>query len=109
MILRNDLAKNRETMTSQIETLKNSLLLDVDKSNTLQEFAQFIETEIGVQNDKVTSYIFERKINQILSSCTESNNSSIFTRKDEFENSFNQTDGFLKSEVLKAAKSLLEI
>ena len=104
MILRNDLAKNRETMTSQIETLKNSLLLDVDKSNTLQEFAQFIETEIGVQNDKVTSYIFERKINQILSSCTESNNSSIFTRKDEFENSFNQTDGFLKSEVLKAAK-----
>ena len=44
---------------------------DID---VLQEFSNILDTKIGIQDDKVTFYVFERMINQILSSCTESNN-----------------------------------
>ena len=89
-ILRSDLVQNRET--------------DVKNANTLEEFSNILDTKIGIQDDKVTFYVFERMINQILSSCTESNNASTNTKKASFESSFSHADDFLKTEALKAAK-----
>ena len=103
-ILKSDLEQNKTTMQNQLETLKNSLLLDIKNATTLEELSKIIDTQIGVQDAKVTFYVFERKINQILSSCTETNNASINTKKIDFETSFSHADDFLKSEALKAAK-----
>ena len=103
-ILRSDLVQNRETMTNRLQTLKDSLLMDVKNASTLEEFSNILDTKIGIQDDKVTFYVFERMINQILSSCTESNNASTNTKKASFESSFSHADDFLKTEALKAAK-----
>ena len=103
-ILRSDLEQNCETMTNRLQTLKDSLLMDVKNASTLEEFSNILDTKIGIQDDKVTFYVFERMINQILSSCTESNNASTNTKKASFESSFSHADDFLKTEALKAAK-----
>lgn len=103
-ILRSDLAQNRGTMTSQFETLRNTLLLDTKNATSLEELGTILETQIGMQNNEVTFYVFERKVNQILTSCTESNNVSINTKRTKFESSFSHADEFLKSGAMKAAK-----
>ena len=103
-LLKSDLVQNRETMTNRLQTLKDSLLIDVKNASSLEELSNILDTKIGIQDDKVTFYVFERMINQILSSCTESNNASTNTKKASFESSFSHADDFLKTEALKAAK-----
>jgi len=108
-LLKSDIAHNKGTMTDQIQTLKNSLLNDVTNAKSTSELSNIIDSEIGRQGDETTCYVLVRKINQILSICVETNNTTINTKKMEFELSFNHTDNFLKNEALKASKYLGKI
>lgn len=103
-ILKADLTQNRGTMRNQLDTLKNSLLIDVNNAKTLEELSNIIETQIGIEGEEVTGYTLNGKVNQILSECTETNNANLNTKKMDFENSFNHTDEFLKQSAKEASK-----
>ena len=104
VILRSDLTQNRGTMRNQLDTLKNSLLIDVNNAKTVEELSNIIETQIGIEGEEVTGYTLNGKVNQILSDCTETNNANLNTKKMDFENSFNHADEFLKQSAKEASK-----
>lgn len=96
---RRDLVDAKGTMSNRLTKLQDGLLGDIDSCTDMEQLGHIVESQIGVEDKKVTGYILIRNINQIFSECTQANNSVLSTTSIEFGDKIN-----LQNELLKSAK-----
>ena len=99
-ILKSDIIQNKGIMRNRIEQLRQYYNHELDNVGNLTAMGTLIEDEFGVKNDKIDFNILERKVNQILEECCESNNSKIKANETTFKQQF-ETQNEILNKVLK--------
>lgn len=99
-ILKSDIIQNKGIMCNRIEQLQQYYNHKLDNVGNLTAMGTLIEDEFGIKNDKIDFNILERKVNQILEECCESNNSKIKANETTFKQQF-ETQNEILNKVLK--------
>ena len=99
-ILKSDIIQNKGIMRNRIEQLRQYYNHELDNVGNLTAMGTLIEDEFGIRNDKIDFNILERKVNQILEECCESNNSKIKANETTFKQQF-ETQNEILNKVLK--------
>jgi hypothetical protein len=99
-ILKSDIIQNKGIMCNRIEQLRQYYNHELDNVGNLTAMGTLIEDEFGIRNDKIDFNILERKANQILEECCESNNSKIKANETTFKQQF-ETQNEILNKVLK--------
>ena len=76
-ILRQELNSSRGTMTDRMNDLKQRVLSEIRHAESADQLVQVVEEQLGMEHGKVTCYILNRNISQIMSECAEANNTSL--------------------------------
>lgn len=71
-----DLKESRRILLQQLSTLKSSVIRIINASS-LETIEDVISEELGVTDGKVSFYVFEGKIQMVISECCDANYSSI--------------------------------
>lgn len=104
--LKTELVINRNEMENQLQQYKNSIKNGLSAAS-VETISGFIDNELGVQNGNVTFYVFQRNVDRIISSCSESNETVIHSSLVKFEHEFDAQNQFL-TEALKDGASYLK-
>ncbi|OAV68842.1 hypothetical protein Barb6XT_00795 [Bacteroidales bacterium Barb6XT] len=105
-ILKRELNQSKSLMTEALKELKKSIFSDVNNA-TSQTIANVIADKLGIENNKVTCYVLNRSVNQILSECSETNNATLNSKMIDFEQNFNMQDAMIK-DCLKVGSQYLK-
>lgn len=114
-ILRQELNSSRGTMTDRMNDLKQRVLSEIRHAESADQLVQVVEEQLGMEHGKVTCYILNRNISQIMSECAEANNTSLERKEIEFESRFQAQNDMLgnslkeSQKVLRDVKSKLEV
>ena len=114
-ILRQELNSSRGTMTDRMNDLKQRVLSEIRHAESADQLVQVVEEQLGMEHGKVTCYILNRNISQIMSECAEANNTSLERKEIEFESRFQAQNDLLgnslkeSQKVLRDVKSKLEV
>ncbi|MDD7317766.1 MAG: LeoA/HP0731 family dynamin-like GTPase [Prevotella sp.] len=114
-ILRQELNSSRSIMTDRLNDLKQRVMSEIRHAETAEQLVQVVEEQIGMERGKVTCYILNRNISQIMSECAEANNASLERKEIEFESRFTAQNDVLGNglreshRVLREVKSKLDV
>lgn len=104
--LKRELIAAKGEMTKRLKDLQEGLLMDIDNCTDMKQLAQIVETQIGVEDKKVTAYIIQRNVQQILDECAESNKASLHSSSRDFGEKFNLQNKLLGDAISKATSFL---
>lgn len=99
-ILKSDIIQNKSIIHNRIEQVQKDYNHKLNNVENLTTMGTLIEDEIGIKNDTIDFNILERKVNQILEECCESNNSKIKANETTFKQQF-ETQNEILNKVLK--------
>jgi hypothetical protein len=106
--MKTELATNKGDMVSRLNLLKSNILMDI-KSASLDTIGDVIESQIGVQDKKITFYVFNQKVNAILSSCGDANTDMLKSATIKFEKAFSMQEEMLKDATKFGSKYLKDV
>ena len=107
VLLQKDLKSSRQEMKQQLDDLENQLLAIIN-SATPETIDDILEQQIGTESKSINFEKLKRKIDHIVSACTESNNVSIATRLKDIEKNISNQDKVLQDGINKGAKMATE-
>ena len=85
--LKNELVLSKNELRVSLNTLKNDIIRDINGAS-LDTIGEILQSQIGVENEKVTFYVFNDKVNSLIERCCETNanavNSNIQLLQEEF-------------------------
>lgn len=105
-VLNRELMTEKGEMTKRLKDLQDGLLVDVNNCTDMRQLANIVETQIGVENKKVTAYIIQRDIQQILDDCSETNKATLQESSLQFGDKFDLQSKLLEGAVSKATSFL---
>lgn len=108
-ILRTDIIQSKGLMTNRLLELKKHYSDTINSVGELSAVSTFIEDEIGLKGDSVDFNIVQRRVNQILSECCESNNANIKTDATKFERQFDAQNEFVNSAIKGGLSGLQKV
>lgn len=100
-ILKSDIIQNKSIIHNRIEQVQKDYNHKLNNVENLTTMGTLIEDEIGIKNDTIDFNILERKVNQILEECCESNNSKIKANETTFRQQFESQNEII-NKVLKS-------
>lgn len=104
--LKSELALNLNEMQNQLDQYRAGLYADIEGAST-ETIGEVIDKALGMQDGNVTFYVFQRNVDQIISSCSESNNAAIESSVVKFEREFD-TQNQLITNALKGGAEYLK-
>ncbi|MBR3619324.1 MAG: dynamin family protein [Bacteroidaceae bacterium] len=108
-ILKAAIIQSKGVMTDRFIEKKNMLLKTIDNLGSLQDMGSFLETEIGIEGDKLDFHILIRQTKQIISECAETNNASINTKITEFERVFDGQNSIINGAVKSGIEGMKKV
>ena len=105
MLLKKDLSNAQKTMTDRLNELKNRILSDLNAC-PMDGLIEFLEQNIGVQNDSVSFYVFDNELNQIVKECSESNNAALETHVNVISKNFTNAESLITNGLKKGTELL---
>lgn len=105
-LLKSELMLNLNEMQNQLDQYRSGLYADIAGAST-ETIGEVVDRALGVQDGNVTFYVLQRNIDQIISSCSESNNSAIQSSLVKFEHEFDAQNQFITS-ALKGGAGYLK-
>ena len=106
--MKTELATNKNDMGAQLNQLKSNLVMDI-KSASLDTIGDVIDSQIGVQDGKITFYVFNQKVNAILSTCGDANTDMLKTASIKFEKTFSMQEEMLTEATKFGGKYLKNV
>lgn len=106
--MKGELRTNKNEMTTQLNQMKSSVLMDI-KSASVETIGEVIDSQLGVQDGRVTFYVFNQKVDNILSECGEANTSIIKSAAVKFEQAFSMQEEMLTDAAKIGGKYLKNI
>ena len=74
--LKNELVLSKNELRDSLNTLKNDIIRDINGAS-LDTIGEILQSQIGVENEKVTFYVFNDKVNSLIERCCETNASAV--------------------------------
>lgn len=108
-ILKTVLTKSKGVMTDRFNEMKKKLFNTIDNLGSLSDMGSFLETEIGIEGDKLDFNVLIRSIKQIMSECVEKNNATINTQITEFERIFETQNTIINGAVKTGLEGMKKI
>lgn len=106
--MKTELATKKNDMGAQLNQLKSNLVMDI-KSASLDTIGDVIDSQIGVQDGKITFYVFNQKVNAILSTCGDANTDMLKTASIKFEKTFSMQEEMLTEATKFGGKYLKNV
>ncbi|MCQ2329927.1 MAG: 50S ribosome-binding GTPase [Paludibacteraceae bacterium] len=106
--LKSQLDRNQSSLVDQLDNYKMSLFSDIAGAS-VETIGEVIDRALGMEDGNVTFYVFQRKINQMISACVESNDAEIKSVSVRFEQEFNEHEQFLNGALKKGAGLLKNV
>ena len=103
--LKSELSLNLSKMQDQLDQYRSDLYADIAGAST-ETIGEVVDRALGVQDGNVTFYVLQRHIDQIISSCSESNNSAIQLSLVKFKHEFDDQNRFITSALKGGADYL---
>jgi Predicted GTPases len=107
-LLHDNLKDAKKRMIDRLDDLRKDITHKLGGAR-LETIDTILRDDIGVQEDKVSMYVLEYKIEEILSECSECNNHSIFDRTVVLEQKMEEEGQFLAGCVKFGANYLKNI
>ncbi len=105
MLLKKDLSNAQKTMTDRLNELKNRILSDLNAC-PMDGLIEFLEQNIGVQNDSISFYVFDNELNQIVKECSEGNNAALETHVNVISKNFTNAESLITNGLKKGTELL---
>ena len=74
--LKNELVLSKNELRDSLNTLKNDVIRDINGAS-LDTIGEILQSQIGVENEKVTFYVFNDKVNSLIERCCETNDNAV--------------------------------
>lgn len=103
--LKDELFSSRKETNKKLDDYKKYLITEINGAS-LETIRNVIEDKLGVEDGKITFYVFKRDIDLILKECFENNSSNLTTSTIKFEKSYNWQETILKDALGKGAEAL---
>jgi len=108
ILLKKDLDSDLKAMQDQMDSFKNSLIKKIKIADS-QTIGDIIDEELGMQDEHITFYVFERNVNRIMSGCVGSIDKNIGTATIEFETKFSEQEKFITDSIKKGEEILKNV
>lgn len=103
--LKDELFHSRKETNQKLDDYKKCLISEINGASS-ETIRDVIEDKLGMEDGKITFYVFKRDVDLILKECFENNSSNLSTRAIKFENSYNWQDTILKEALGKGSEAL---
>ena len=103
--LKDELFSSRKETYQKLDDYKKYLITEINGAS-LETIRDVIEDKLGVEDGKITFYVFKRDIDLILKECFENNSSNLSTSAIKFEKSYNWQETFLKDALGRGGEAL---
>lgn len=103
--LKDELFSSRKETNQKLVDYKKCLISEINGASS-ETIRDVIEDKLGVEDGKITFYVFKREIDLILKECFENNSSNLSTSAIKFEKSYNWQETILKDALGKGAEAL---
>ena len=103
--LKDELFSSRKETNQKLDDYKKYLITEINGAS-LETIRDVIEDKLGVEDGKITFYVFKRDVDLILKECFENNSSNLSTSTIKFEKSYNWQETILKDALGKGAEAL---
>ena len=108
IMARKELSDRRIEMKDSLLNLQAGTTSDI-KHATFESIGDVIDKQIGEESGQMTFYMFNHKIDSILSACGQSNVATIYNVGVKMENTFQAQDNMLKDAMKKGANQLKNV
>lgn len=85
--LKNELVLSKNELRVSLNTLKKDIIRDINGAS-IDTIGEILQSQIGVENEKITFYVFKDKVNSLIERCCETNanavNSNLQLLQEEF-------------------------
>lgn len=96
--LKKELILSKNELKASLNTLKNDIIRDINGAS-IDTIGEILQSQIGVENKKVSFYVFNDKVNSLIERCCETNasavNSNIQLLKQEFSKQNEMVDNLV--------------
>ncbi len=96
--LKSELTLSRNELRQAINEIKNDVLRDI-KGASLDTIGDVISSQLGVQNDKVTFYVFQDKLSAQIEQCCEANTKNVNCTALKVQDRYSMQDAMLNDAV----------
>ena len=103
--LKDELFNSRKETYQKLDDCKKYLISEINGASS-ETIRDVIEDKLGVEDGKITFYVFKRDVDLILKECFENNSSNLSASAIKFEKNYNSQETFLKSALGKGAEAL---
>ena len=108
-ILRTTLIQSKGVMTDRLNEYKKMLFNAINSIGSLENMGSFLETEIGIESDKIDFNVVIRQVKQIMAECSETNNARINTKITEFERLFEGQSNIINGTIKIGLEGLKKV
>ena len=96
--LKSELTLSRNELRQAINEIKNDALRDINGAS-LDTIGDVISSQLGVQDDKVTFYVFQDKLSALIEQCCETNANNVNVAAVKVQNSYSMQEAMLNDAV----------
>lgn len=107
-VLKNEIIVNKNDSYRQLDTYRQTILSEIDSSSQ-ETISSVIQNSLGMQNGELTFYVLNREIDNILSGCINSIQSSSSTLQTIFSQKFAQQEGIVSDAFNKGVGLLKNV
>lgn len=108
-ILKASIVQSKGVMTDRFKEMKNMLFNTIGNLGSLSDMGNFLETEIGIEGDKLDFNVLMRSIKQIMSECAETNNAQINAKMTEFERGFEAQNAIINGTIKTGLEGMKKV
>lgn len=106
--LKSELTLSRNELRNSINEIKNDVLRDI-RGASLDTIGDVINGELGVQDEKVTFYVFQDKLSAQIEQCCEANANNINSSVVKLEKTYSMQEAMLNDALKKGAGLLKNV
>lgn len=103
--LKKELILSKNELKASLNTLKNDIIRDINGAS-IDTIGEILQSQIGVENKKVSFYVFNDKVNSLIERCCETNASAVNSNIQLLKQEFSKQNEMVDNLVMKGLGQL---
>ena len=103
--LKNELILSKNELRDSLNTLKNDIIRDINGAS-IDTIGEILQSQIGVENDKVSFYVFNDKVNSLIERCCETNAKAVDSKIQLLQEEFSRQNEIVDQLIAKGLGQL---
>ena len=103
--LKNELILSKNELRDSLNTLKNDIIRDINGAS-IDTIGEILQSQIGVENDKVSFYVLNDKVNSLIERCCETNAKAVESNIQLLQEEFSRQNEMVDQLIAKGLGQL---